>query len=363
MVMMGLEFLGDVPFADVVINPIIQAPDGRRMSKSLGTGIDPLDLVDAHGADAVRFGLLLMASTQDVRFNEQRILQGRQLATKLWNATRLVVERGGRAGLSPPEPATLGDRWIADYLRATVDEANRLMAAYEFSTLADLIYRTIFDGFCDWYLELLKVGEGTPEVGGYVLEQLLALANPVMPFVTEECFATMPGAKGMLLTHPLPVAPWGRDEGARAAGNHVIDVVTALRAFKAENGMKPRDALDVSLDARDAFPLSRDPVARLAHVTWVESPSEDARSLPVAMGRLLVRRPDAQVDVASECRRISARLEDARSELARAEKQLRNERFVSGAPEHLVAAEREKAARFTDEIAKLTAERERLGCP
>jgi valyl-tRNA synthetase len=363
MVMMGLEFMGDIPFSDVVINPIIQAPDGRRMSKSLGTGIDPLDLVDTHGADAVRFGLLLMASTQDVRFNEQRILQGRQLATKLWNATRLVIERGGRAGLpSPPEPATLGDRWIADYLRDTIDEANRLVREYDFSALADLIYRTIFDGFCDWYLELLKVGEGTPEVAGYVLEQLLALANPVMPFVTEECFAAIPGAEGTLLTHPLPVAPWDRDESARAGGDHVIEVVTALRAFKAEKGMKPRDGLDVFLEARAPFPLAAQAVARLAHVRWLEEAPDDAQSISIALGRLLVRRPDAEVDVTAECRRIDARLHDARRELARAEGQLGNERFVSRAPEHLVVAEREKAARFAGEIAELTAERERLGC-
>ena len=150
MVMSGLEFLDAEPFRDVVINPIIQASDGRRMSKSLGTGLDPLRLVDVHGADATRFGLLLMASTQDVRFNEERIRQGRQLVTKLWNATRLVVERGGSVGGPAPKPVTLADRWIVSRVARGVREAAGLFAAYELSPLTDLIYHLIFDDYCDW---------------------------------------------------------------------------------------------------------------------------------------------------------------------------------------------------------------------
>ena len=363
MVMMGIEFRGDIPFSDVVINPIIQAPDGRRMSKSLGTGIDPLELIDEHGADAVRFGLLLMASTQDVRFNEQRIQQGRQLATKLWNATRLVVDRGGRAGQAAPEPGLLGDRWIAEYLRQTVDKARGFVAEYDFSALADLLYRTIFDGFCDWYLELLKVGEGTREVAGYVLEQLLVLANPVMPFVTEECYAQLPGADADgLLRHPLATAPWEQDEDARVRGTWLIEAVTALRAFKSDNGMKPRDLLLVTLEERVPFALSQTAVGALAHVTWTDTPADDARSIGLELGRLLVSRPDAVIDIAAECGRVDAQLAATRAELARAERQLANPNFIERAPDHLVQAERDKAARFVAEIAELDAERGRLGC-
>ena len=362
MVMMGIEFLGDIPFSDVVINPIIQAPDGRRMSKSLGTGIDPLELIDEHGADAVRFGLLLMASTQDVRFNEQRIQQGRQLATKLWNATRLVVDRGGRAGQAAPQPDLLGDRWICGHLRHTLNEASQMVGEYDFSALADLLYRTIFDGFCDWYLELLKVGEGTPEVAGYVLEQLLALASPVMPFVTEECYSLLPGSEGMLLTHPLPVAPWDEDGSAYNEGRWLIEAVTALRAYKSENGLKSRDPISVTLVKLKPFMLHKEAVAALGHVTWVDEAAPDARSIGLELGRLLVSRPDVVIDTAEECARVDAKLAQTRAELERAERQLANEKFVGRAPENLVAAEREKAARFVDEIAELNAERGRLGC-
>ena len=363
MVMMGIEFLGDIPFSDVVINPIIQAPDGRRMSKSLGTGIDPLDLIDEHGADAVRFGLLLMASTQDVRFSEQRIQQGRQLATKIWNATRLVVDRGGRAGqAAPQQPDLLGDRWICGHLRHTLNEASRMVGEYDFSALADLLYRTIFDGFCDWYLELLKVGEGTPEVAGYVLEQLLALASPVMPFVTDECYSLLPGSEGMLLTHPLPVAPWDEDGSAYNEGRWLIEAVTALRAYKSENGLKSRDPISVTLVKLKPFMLHKEAVAALGHVTWVDEAAPDARSIGLELGRLLVSRPDVVIDTAEECARVDAKLAQTRAELERAERQLANEKFVGRAPEKLVAAEREKAARFVDEIAELNAERGRLGC-
>ena len=362
MVMMGIEFLGDIPFSDVVINPIIQAPDGRRMSKSLGTGIDPLDLIDEHGADAVRFGLLLMASTQDVRFSEQRIQQGRQLATKIWNATRLVVDRGGRAGQAAPQPDLLGDRWICGHLRHTLNQASQMVGEYDFSALADLLYRTIFDGFCDWYLELLKVGEGTPEVAGYVLEQLLALASPVMPFVTEECYSLLPGSEGMLLTHPLPVAPWDEDGSAYNEGRWLIEAVTALRAYKSENGLKSRDPISVTLVKLKPFMLHKEAVAALGHVTWVDEAAPDARAIGLELGRLLVSRPDVVIDTAEECARVDAKLAQTRAELERAERQLANEKFIGRAPENLVAAEREKAARFVDEIAELNAERGRLGC-
>jgi valyl-tRNA synthetase len=262
-----------------------------------------------------------------------------------------------------PEPGLLGDRWIAEYLRATVATADQLMAEYDFSALADLLYRTIFDGFCDWYLELLKVGEGTPEFAGYVLEQLLVLANPVMPFVTEECYAQLPGADpDGLLCHPLATAPWEQDEDARAQGMWLIEAVTALRAFKSENGMKPRDPLRVTLEKRVPFALSQTAVGALAHVTWTDTPADDARSIGLELGRLLVSRPDVVIDIAAECGRVDAQLAATRAELARAERQLANPNFIERAPDHLVQAERDKAARFVAEIAELDAERGRLGC-
>src|SRR3954452_3781682 len=187
MVMMGLEFCGDIPFTDVNVHSVIQAPDGRRMSKSLGTGIDPLDLIDggprppvfpqggefpAYGADAVRFGLLAMASGQDVRFSEERIAQGNQLTNKLWNASRLVLARVPgdlrlsdrapddetpvRVPVQAPEPRTLEDRWILSRLARAKDSTARAIEGYEFHRGALGIYDFVYGDLCDWSLELVK---------------------------------------------------------------------------------------------------------------------------------------------------------------------------------------------------------------
>ena len=174
MIMMGLEFTGDIPFSDVNIHTIIQAPDGRRMSKSLGTGIDPLDLIDggerppvfaqggdfpAYGADAVRFGLLGMASTQDVRFNEEHVAQGRQLANKLYNACRLVLLRvpeGVTLPAAAPEPATVEDAWILSRLQAAEAEVADAVESFEFHRAALGLYDFVYGELCDWYLEMLK---------------------------------------------------------------------------------------------------------------------------------------------------------------------------------------------------------------
>jgi len=358
MVMMGIEFVGDIPFEDVVINPIIQAPDGRRMSKSLGTGIDPLELVDEHGADAVRFGLLLMASTQDVRFNEQRIAQGRQLVTKIWNATRLVVDRGGRAGAEVPELVTVADRWMASRLRRTVEDATAQIDAYDFSAFADTIYHAIFDDFCDWYLELVKAGAATPAVAGHIWEQLLALANPVMPFITEECHARMSDGGDMLLTHPLPTAPWEEDPDAVAAIDALIGAVGAIRTFRQEQGLKPRHELRVSLADAAAVPV--DELVALAGVEVTDDAGDDPWRLVTPAGRILVVREEVAVDAAAERERIERAIADARVELQRAERQLANPRFVERAPAHLVEAERSKAAAHTASLEALEAELARL---
>ena len=359
MVMMGFEFMDDIPFSDVVINPIIQAPDGRRMSKSLGTGIDPLELVDEHGADAVRFGLLLMASTQDVRFNEQRVLQGRQLVTKIWNATRLVVSRGGRAGGDAPELVTVADRWIASRLRDTVEATTRLIDEYDFSALADTLYHVIFDDFCDWYLELLKADAATPEVAGYVWEELLTLANPILPFITEECHALMPGSEGLLLTRAQATAPWEADPAATRAVDGLIEVTGALRQFRQTHGLKPRAVLRVALD-ETPDDLPRQEIAAIGHVEIVDDVGYGAQQIPLSRGRLLVAREETSIDVAAERDRITAQIGAAEKELERAERQLANPRFVERAPEHLVEAEREKAAVHREAVAVLRGELEAL---
>jgi len=354
MVMMGIEYMGRPPFREVYIHSVVQAPDGRRMSKSLGTGIDPLDLIDAHGADAVRFGLLMMSSTQDVRFSQDRIDQGRQLVTKLWNASRLVVERGGRAGLDAPTASTLADRWIVSRVAQTVEESERLREGFQLSALADRVYHLVFDDFCDWYLELLKAGEASADVAGHVLEQLLALAHPLMPFVTEECWSRMPDAEGLMAVHPLAVAPGPRDEAAEAEIDAVRDVVTALRAYRSRRNLPPRTALVMDPPPPPAV-AALDPVraadaGRVAGLTTVL----------LTDGSIAVGAAEGAIDPEAERRRVSEELQTARGELTRAEGKLGNARFVERAPADLVDSERRKVERYTAEVAALTAQLDAL---
>ena len=360
MVMLGIEYMGEVPFADVYIHSVIQSTDGRRMSKSLGTGVDPLELIDEYGADALRFGLLLMSSQQDVRFSAEKIRQGRQLVTKIWNATRLVVGRGGRAGaVSPPEARTVTDRWMASRVTEAIQLGAELVGRYEFSRLADVIYHLVFDEFCDWYLELLKRDEATPEVAGDLLEQILALVHPVMPFVTEACWEQLPGAEGLMLVHALPRAPAARDAQAEALVANLQEAVTAVRAWRSRHGMSPRTALTVRSDGFALGELAP-AFAGLANIE-LGVVADDAPVLAVGAGQLRVTAPVGELDVAAETARLTAELERVERELARAQSMLGNERFVQRAPAELVDAEQEKVRRFSAERAALADQIEALG--
>src|SRR5688572_7379687 len=225
MVMLGVEFTQELPFEDVVIHSIIQAPDGRRMSKSLGTGIDPLDILaggerppvfaqggefPAYGADGLRFGLLAMSSSQDVRCNEEGVKQGADLANKLWNASRLVLLRVEDVPAEPRAEA-IEDRWIVSRLERLTERVTELYEGFSMSHAALELYEGFWTEVCDWYLEFAKPRLYDQEADRssvsatllWVLERMLALLHPIMPFVTEEIWSYMPGERGL-----LAVAPW-----------------------------------------------------------------------------------------------------------------------------------------------------------
>ena len=208
MVMTGIEFAGDVPFRDVYVHSVIQARDGRRMSKSLGTGIDPLEEIDVHGADALRFGLLAMSSTQDVRFSDAKVEQGRDLANKLWNASRLILLNA--AEVEPaPRPLHVEDRWILSRLERTIASVTEKLEAYDFAHAVQEAYSFFWRDLCDWYLEIVKprLYDGEEEVSAtllYALERVLALLHPTMPFVTEEIWSFHPARRGPPRRPPVP---------------------------------------------------------------------------------------------------------------------------------------------------------------
>jgi valyl-tRNA synthetase len=351
MIMSGIEFAGDVPFRDVYVHAVIQARDGRRMSKSLGTGIDPLEEIDVHGADALRFGLLAMSSTQDVRYSDPKVEQGRDLANKLWNASRLILLNA--AEVEPaPRPLHVEDRWILSRLERTIGSVTERLEAYDFAHAAQEAYSFFWSELCDWYLEMVKprLYEAEPEVSAtllWALERVLALLHPIMPFVTEEVWSHHPARAGHLAVHPFP-EPDGDliDAEAEADVEGGIDLTRRLRAW--------RDLVEVpvgsTVPARIDGVEPQEFVGRLARFDFVKADGGD----PVAaIGPVKVLATE-EIDAEAVAGRLKRRREELRSEVERAERKLGNEGFVANAPPEVIEEERGKLERYRGELEELT---------
>jgi valyl-tRNA synthetase len=375
MVMFGIELTDQVPFTDVNIHSVIQAPDGRRMSKSLGTGIDPLELIDRHGADALRFGLLAMSSAQDVRFNEGKVQQGRDLANKLWNASRLILLRVSDVEPDPGAAGELEDRWIVSRLERLTARVAELYDGFRFSHAALDLYGAFWSELCDWYLELVKprlYEAENREVSGvllWALERTLRLLHPVMPFVTEEIWSLMPdargsaacagggigGERGLLATADWPEADESRfDQAAEAEVARLIEAVTSLRRYRDEVGARGSAAVRGRL-AAGGYDGVRDHLARLARFELVGDASGNGdvlATVPIPGGGVQVLPSDA-FDPAEAERRIAARREQLRGEVERAERKLANDKFVQRAPAEVVDEERRKLEEYREALRRL----------
>jgi valyl-tRNA synthetase len=360
MIMMGLELTGDVPFENVYIHAVIQAPDGRRMSKSLGTGIDPLDEIESHGADGVRFGLLAMSSSQDVRYSAEKVQQGEQLTNKLWNASRLILTRVDPEARAAACPRAIEDRWILSRLAAARAEVDERIAAYDFSHAALALYDFVYGELCDWYLELVKPrlyedgDEARADLDAtllHVLGETLALAHPVIPFVTEEIWSFVPGAEG-LLAERQATATATRDRDAERAIGAAIEAVQALRGWR--DGV--RAAAGARIPARleaDGYEETAAHVGRLARLELIgANGAEPVASIAIPGGAAHVFASDA-VDLGAAERKLGERRATLEQEIARCEGKLANDGFVAKAPEPVVTAERAKLARLREELEAL----------
>jgi len=308
MIFSGLELLGEVPFEDVIIHTTLLAPDGRRMSKSLGTGMNPLDIVAEYGADATRYGLLKMTSSQDVRFSYGAVDEGRKLANKLWNVSRLILEQARDA--TPAErPATVEERWILARLSQAQRAVDETLAAFDFAHGVTELYHLTFDDFCDWYAEAIKprLYDGDDDARSTALaalERLLKLLHPVMPHVTEEIWTNLPQRETRLIAAPWP------EPGGETEADALRDVQEAAVVFR-RSGVLPTKLGD---DRRRIF---------------------DAVVKP--------ERQKANGNVEAERERLLREIE-------RCERMLANERFVQNAPPKVVDAEREKLERYRREL-------------
>jgi valyl-tRNA synthetase len=351
MIMTSIEFTGEVPFADVYVHSVIQAPDGRRMSKSLGTGIDPLDEISEHGADALRFGLLAMSSTQDVRYSVARVRQGRDLANKIWNASRLIL-LNARDDVEPGHRSErVEDRWIASRLQGAIRSVSEGISDYDLSRAVLGLYDFFWSELCDWYLEIAKprLYDGDEDASAtllWALEQVLALAHPFLPFVTEEVYSYLPHRESeALVVHSFPELDESLiDEGAEAEIQGAIELTRALRRWRDLAGM----AAGAELAAR-ADNEPHELVARLARLSFDGGSGEAMASIA---GIDLLR--TAGIDPEAVRARIEERREMLSAEVARAEGMLANEGFVSKAPADVVDAERAKLDAYRAELEDLS---------
>jgi valyl-tRNA synthetase len=349
MIMTGIEFAGEVPFDDVYVHSVIQARDGRRMSKSLGTGIDPLDEIDVHGADALRFGLLAMSSTQDVRYSDAKVQQGRDLANKLWNASRLILLNAAEVE-AKPQPLRVEDRWILSRMERTIASVTAKLDAFDFAHAATEAYAFFWSELCDWYLEIAKprLYEGEPEVSANLLrllERTLSLLHPLMPFVTEEVWSYHPSRKGHLAVHAFPEADGSLfDEDAEAEVGRDIDLTRRLRAWR--DMVEAPAATQLSARVEGARP--QEFVGRLARVEFTDDGGD-----PIASVGPVKVLASPEIDAGAIAARLEKRREELRSEVARAEGKLANEKFVARAPAELVEEERGKLERYRAELEEL----------
>ncbi len=354
MIMCSLEFTGEVPFSDVYVHSVVQAPDGRRMSKSLGTGIDPLVEIDEHGADALRFGLLAMSSTQDVRFSQARVQQGRDLANKLWNASRLILTSCDESVEPGTGSVAVEDRWIISRFERAVAEISDCVGRFDFAHAVLSFYEFFWSEFCDWYLEIVKprLYEGDEDASRtllWVLEGTLALAHPFVPFVTEEIYSYLPEREGRaeaLMIHPYPAFDEALvDQAAEGEMAKAIETTKALRRWRDLAGV----AAGATLAGRMPGAQPHELVGRLTRVEFGDAGGEAIAT--VAGVEILAAEG---VDAEAVAARIEERRETLRSEVARAEGKLANDKFVAGAPPEVVEEEREKLEMYRSELEDLS---------
>ena len=385
MLMAGLSMMGDVPFRIVYNHGMVRDGEGKKMSKSFGNVIDPLDFVEKYGADALRFALLRAATPgQDAPLAEEWVEGARRFANKLWNAARFVLISVGDN--RPPRPdggaLALEDRWIISRLEGVRAEVNDAMVDWDLGRVARALFHFAWDEYCDWYLELakLRVGEGeaTPDADAarwtliHVLDQVMRLLHPLMPFITEEIWRTLHDADNSTTIQRTAwpqAAPDRRDEEAEAQFAALVDAVTELRRFRADHNLSPATRMTVVARAEKAqravLEGALDGIRRLTGVDewrFVERVGDGHGPLgrvPVAAADLFVPLTGL-IDLDEERARLQRELDKAQQEAARARGKLSNDAFVTRAPEAVVQAERDKVTEWEAAIRRIVAQLETL---
>ncbi len=380
MIMQGLHFVGEVPYADVIIHPTVFNAEGKRMSKSLGTGVDPLDLMEHYGADGMRFGLMLqVAGNQDIKFSEDKLLSSRNFANKIWNASRFVLMNLEGYTFGSPVAETAADAWILSRLADLAARVEDGLDAFEFGETARALYDFFWNELCDWYIELAKA---RLQAGGdarltvqrnlvFVLDRALRLLHPMMPFVTEEIWRQLPLSPSDS-ADSLMIAQWPsaeslrgwRDLDAEKSIGAMREVVSAVRAVRSRYSVPPRSTVDVIVKADETEGLlvsgQADVIKALAGIGALTVDAAARKpahsSVAVAAGCELYIPLEGLVDFARESARVAKALEAARTDLDKITRKLSNEGFLANAAAEIIEKDRARAVELGDAVAKLTAQ-------
>ena len=373
MMMQGMHFMKDVPFRTLYLHGLVRAADGQKMSKSKGNVVNPLGLIDQYGADALRFFMAAMESQgRDVKMDEKRVEGYRNFATKLWNAARFCQANGIGASTTLEAPAATSavNRWIVGEVVETVAALDQAMADLRFDAAANAIYHFAWDTFCDWYIELIKgsFDDETRTVAGWVLDQILVMLHPFMPFVTEELWHALGARSNELIVARWPAPQASVDAAAKAEVEWLIALVSALRTAKNELGIAPGARLEAYLanpSEQTAATIAANPaaierLARLSAIHFAQAPAGAAMQI-VAGDATLVVPLDGVIDIAAEKARLEKALAAAQKEAKALDGRLSNPSFVERAKPEAVEKARADHAHHSAEAERLTAALARLG--
>jgi valyl-tRNA synthetase len=381
MMMMGLHFMPNVPFADIYIHRLVRDASGAKMSKSKGNVVDPLGVIDEFGADALRFTLMRnVAPGHDIRLGPQDVENNRNFATKLWNAARFVEFNGAARieGFDPRSAKETLNRWIAHETAKAAAEITQAIETYAFSEAAGAAYRFVWNVYCDWYVELSKplltgpdgaAKDETRAMAAWALDEILKLLHPFMPFITEELWAVTaeqgPKRSNLLALSQWPFLEGLADEKAEAEIGWVIDLVTAIRSLRAEMNMTaaiPLVLAGASKETQGRAERWAEFIRKLARVSEISS----AASAPQGSAQLVVRGEVAAlpligvIDIAAERARLAKELAKADTDIARVDAKLGNEKFVANAPQEIIEGEREKREEAVGRKGKIAEALDRL---
>jgi valyl-tRNA synthetase len=373
MIMMGLEFMGEVPFRDIYITGLVRDKHGRKMSKSLGNGVDPLEIIDEYGADALKFTMAFLAAQgQDVLFDKEAMKLGSRFANKIWNASRyLLMNLEGRTLLDPSGVRlTEVDRWIRHRLNAAAATARAALEGYRFNEAAQAVYEFIWSDFCDWYIEAAKLSLNADDAEKdrivtlllSLLEESLRLAHPFLPLITEEIYQTLPRHGDSIMTQAYPKSESRREApDAQARFGSLQELVRAVRTIRSEFTVPPDAKVDVTVltepGTQENFRTHAPLVSHLAGVRrldFQDSPPS-AQGVIAAAGKgfeVFVMLREA-IDAPKEIVRLTKDREKAEAETGRTKDKLANASFVERAPKEVVDREKEKLADLARLIEKI----------